>query len=215
MLERDHFQKENYMRKPLLLTLAISSLFALAIAQQAPTGGGGFGQNPAMQAKMKKYQPWFDLTNTVNLMNDVDKEKGLAFTQAQAKLALPILKDLAARAVLKPEDATKITTKLEDTVINDKQLKWMDDTQLKRNEERRKQMAARAAKNASNGSGIRLPGVGGAPGGGGNRPPGAGGPGGSQRGMFDAIMNDKPYNPFKTGRSADTLKTLTTTLSKR
>ncbi len=197
------------MRKPLLLTLAISSLFALAIAQQAPPpGGSGFGQNPAMQAKMKKYQSWFDLTSTVNLMNDVDKEKGLAFTKAQAKLALPILKDLATRAVLKPEDATKITTKLEDTVINDKQLKWMDDTQLKRDEERRKQMAARAA-NASSTNAIRLPGVGGT-----NRPAGAAG-NGARSGMFDAIMNDKPYNPFKTGRGADTLKTLTATLSKR
>jgi hypothetical protein len=205
--------KEYLMRNPLLLTLAISSLFALAIAQQAPPGGGGFAPNPAMQAKMKKYQPWFDLTSTITLMNDVDKEKGLGFSKAQAKLALPILKDLAARAVLKPEDATKITTKLEDTVINDKQLKWMDDTQLKRDEERRKQMAARAATNASN-STIRLPGVGGA--GGGNRPPGAGGPGGGgQRAMFDAIMNDKPYNPFKAGRGADALKTLTATLSKR
>jgi hypothetical protein len=205
------------MRKPFLITLAISSLFALAIAQQGNPpgpGGGGFRQDPAFAAKFKKYQPWFDLTSTITLMNDVDKEKGLAFSKAQAKLALPILKDLATRAVLKPEDATKITTKLEDTVINDKQLKWMDDTQLKRDEERRKQQAARAAANASNGGGIRLPGVGGA--GGGNRPPGAGGPGGGgQRAMFDAIMNDKPYNPFKAGRSADALKTLTATLSKR
>ncbi len=202
------------MRKPLLLTLAISSLFALAIAQQAPGGGRGFNQNPAMQAKMKKYQSWFDLTNTINLMSDVDKEKGLAFTKAQAKLALPILKDLATRAVLKVEDATKITTKLEDNVISDKQLKWMDDTQLKRDEERRKQQAARAAANASNTT-IRLPGVGGT-GGTGNRPAGAGGSnGGGQRAMFDAIMNDKPFNPFKTGRSAETLKTLSTTLSKR
>jgi hypothetical protein len=200
------------MQKPLFFTLAISSLFALAIAQQAPPGGpgGGFGQNPAMQAKMKKYQPWFDLTSTIGLMNDVDKEKGLAFTKAQAKLALPMLKDLATRAVLKPEDATKITTTLEDKVITDKQLKWMDDTQLKRDEERRKQMAARAA-NGNNG-GIRLPGVGGT---GGNRPAGAGANGGARSGMFDAIMNDKPFNPFKTGRSADALKTLTTTLSKR
>ncbi len=205
------------MRKPILFTLAISSLFALAIAQGGPPagggGGGGFNQNPAMQAKIKKYKPWFDLTNTITLMNDVDKEKGLAFTKAQAKLALPILKDLATRAVLKVEDATKITTTLEDKVINDKQLKWMDDTQLKRDEERRKQQAARAAANAANNSstGIRLPGVGGA-GGGGNRPAGAGG---GQRGMFDAIMNDKPFNPFKVGRSADALKTLTDTLSKR
>jgi hypothetical protein len=205
------------MRKPFLITLAISSLFALAIAQQGTPpgpGGGGFRQNPAFAAKFKKYQPWFDLTSTINLMNDVDKEKGLAFTKAQAKLAMPILKDLSTRAVLKPEDATKITTTLEDKVITDKQLKWMDDTQLKRDEERRKQQAARTAANASNGSGIRLPGVGGAPTGT-NRPAGTGGPGGGQREMFDAIMNDKPFNPFKVGRSADALKTLSTTLSKR
>jgi hypothetical protein len=208
------------MRKQFLMTLAISSLFALAIAQQGdqpggPPGGGGrgFNQNPAMQAKMKKYQPWFDLTNTINLMNDVDKEKGLAFSKAQAKLALPILKDLSTRAVLKVEDATKITTTLEDKVITDKQLKWMDDTQLKRDEERRKQQAARAAANASSNA-VRLPGVGGT-GGGGNRPAGAGGSGGGQRGMFDAIMNDKPYNPFKTGRGAEAIKTLSATLSKR
>jgi hypothetical protein len=210
------------MRKTFLMTLAISSFFALAIAQQGdqpggPPGGGGgrgFNQNPAMQAKMKKYQPWFDLTSTISLMNDVDKEKGLAFTKAQAKLALPILKDLGARAVLKPEDATKITTTLEDKVITDKQLKWMDDTQLKRDEERRKQQAARAAANASNNA-VRLPGIGGTGANGANRPPGAGGPGGGQSGMFDAIMNDKPFNPFKVGRSADALKTLNTTLSKR
>ncbi len=206
------------MRKPILILFAIASLFALAFAQQGNPGGGGggFGQNPAMQAKFKKYQPWFDLTNTINLMNDVDKEKGLAFTKAQAKLAMPILKDLGTRNVLKPEDATKITTTLEDKVISDKQLKWMDDTQLKRDEERRKQQAARAAANASN-NGVRLPGIGG--GGnnnGGNRPAGAGGgQNGGQRAMFDAIMNDKPFNPFKVGRSAESLKTLTTTLSKR
>jgi hypothetical protein len=205
------------MRKPISILFAIASLFALAFAQQGNPGGGGggFGRDPAMQAKMKKYQPWFDLTNTINLMSDVDKQKGLAFTKAQAKTALPILKDLGARNVLKPEDATKITTTLEDKVISDKQLKWMDDTQLKRDEERRKQQAARAAANASN-NGVRLPGIGGGGNNGGNRPAGAGGgQNGGQRAMFDAIMNDKPYNPFKTGRSADALKTLSTTLSKR
>ena len=55
------------MRKPLLLTLAISSLFALAIAQKAPPGGGSFGQNPAMQAKIKKYQPYRN-KKTANLV---------------------------------------------------------------------------------------------------------------------------------------------------
>ncbi len=210
------------MKKRFFVALAISSLFTLALAQDGPPPGGGFpgggrgAPTAAMQAKMKKYQAWFDLTNTINLMNDVDKEKGLAFSKAQAKIALPILKDLATRAVLKPEDAAKITTKLEDKVISDKQLKWMDDTQLKRDEDRRKRQAAAQAANASNTTGVQLPGVTGAGQqrqGGGNRPPGAGG---NQRGMFDAMMNDKPFNPFKgTGRNADTLKTLTTTLSKK
>ncbi len=194
------------MRKRFLLALAISSLFALAIAQDGPPPGGGFAPNAAMQAKFKKYKPWFDLTSTITLMNDVDKQPGLAFSKTQAKTALPILKDLATRAALKPEDATKMVTTLEDKVISDKQLKWMDDTQLKRDEERRKQQAARAAS-----SGVGLPGVGG-----GNRPPGgAGGPGAGGREMFDAIMNDKPFNPFKTGPGAEPLKTLTTLLQNR
>jgi hypothetical protein len=202
------------MRQRFIGALLITGLFAIAIAQQAqpgtpPPGGGGFAPNAAMREKMKKYQPWFDLTSTINLMVDVDKEKGLAFTKAQAKIAMPILKDLGARAVLKPADAEKITTTLEDKVISDKQLKWMDDTQLKRDEERRKRQAAAQAANASNNS-VRLPGVGGPQGG--NRPAGAGG---GQREMFDAIMNDKPFNPFKTGRGAEALKNLTTLLSKK
>lgn len=200
------------MRKHFIVGLLISGLCAFAVAQQGqPGGGGGFAPNPAMREKMKKYQPWFDLTNTINLMVDVDKEKGLAFTKTQAKTAMPILKDLATRAVLKPEDASKMTTTLEDKVISDKQLKWMDDTQLKRDEERRKRQAEAQAANASN-NGVRLPGIGG--GGGGNRPAGAGGAGG-QSGMFDAMMNDKPFNPFKVGRGAETLKNLTTLLSKK
>jgi hypothetical protein len=201
------------MRKRYLVTVLIFGVMAFAVAQQAQPGGqppgGGFRNNPAMQAKMKKYQPWFDLTSTISLMGDVDKEKSLAFTKVQAKLALPILKDLATRAVLTPADAAKITTTLEDKVVTDVQLKWMDETQLKRDEERRKRQAAAQGANASSNS-VRLPGLGGT----GNRPPGAGAPGG-QSGMFDAIMNDKPFNPFKTGRSADALKALTNALSKR
>ncbi len=187
--------------KKALTALAFSSiaLVGIVLAQ-----GGPGGQDPAMAAKFQKYRPWFDLGSTIRIMVDVDKEPKLAFTKAQAKLALPILKDLGARPVLKPEDATKITNTLEDKVASAAQLKWMDEKRLAQEEERRKRMAEQGTQSG----GIGLPRAGGQGG-------GQGGPGGGNRAMFDAIQNDKPFNPFKDGRMADSLKELTDLLSKK
>jgi hypothetical protein len=168
------------------------------------------GPDPAMRAKFEKYRPWFNLGGTIRIMIDVDKEPKLAFTKAQAKVALPILKDLGARPALKPEDATKITTTLEDKVVSAAQLKWMDEKRLAQEEERRKRMAEQGAQ----GGGIGLPPTGGQGGGQGGQG-GPGGPGGGNRAMFDAIQNDKPFNPFKEGRNADNLKQLIDILSKK
>ena len=194
--------------KKALTALAFSSiaLVGLVLAQ-----GGPPGQDPAMAAKFQKYRPWFDLGSTVRIMVDVDKEPKLAFTKAQAKLALPILKDLSARPVLKPEDATKITNTLEDKVVSAAQLKWMDEKRLAQEEERRKRMAEQGTQ----GGGIGLPRAGGQGGGQTGQAGGQGRPGGGNRAMFDAIQNDKPFNPFKDGRMADSLKELTDLLSKK
>jgi hypothetical protein len=189
-------------------TLAAIAFSSLALVGLVLAQGGPPGQDPAMAAKFQKYRPWFDLGGTIRIMIDVDKEPKLAFTKAQAKVALPILKDLGARPALKPEDATKITTTLEDKVVTPAQLKWMDQRRLAMEEERRKRMAEQ-------GTAIRLPGAGGPGGGQAGQGGGPGGPGGGNRAMFDAIQNDKPFNPFKEGRNADSLKQLIDLLSKK
>jgi hypothetical protein len=198
--------------KKTLAAIAFSSLalVSIVLAQTGPGGGPG-GPDPAMRAKFEKYRPWFDLGSTIRIMVDVDKEPKLAFTKAQAKVALPILKDLGSRAALKPEDATKINTMLEDKVVSAAQLKWMDEKRLAQEEERRKRMAQQQSTQSG---GIGLPPTGGQGQGGGGQG-GPGGPGGGNSAMFDAIQNNKPFNPFKEGRNADTLKQLIDTLSKK
>jgi hypothetical protein len=217
------------MKKFLAIIAILSSLLlgnSFAQGDPPPPGGtpggnpgGGFGRNadPKMQAAFKKYQPVFDLMSTINLMVDMDKEKAVAITKEQAKKLAPILKDLGSRADLKPADATKILTNIEDKILNDKQVTWMDDTRLKQQEERRKRAAANGA-NGANGA-VRLPGLPGAGNGQGgqnaNRPAGVGGPGGDRKAQMEAMLNGKPFNPFKTGRGQENLKVLTDLIAKR
>jgi hypothetical protein len=206
------------MKKILTIIAVLSSLLlGSSFAQGDPGGpppggnpGGGFGRDPKMQAAFKKYQPVFDLIGTVNLLVDMDKEKDLAISKDQAKKLAPILKDLGSRSDLKPADATKILTNIEDKILNDKQVTWMDDTRLKQQEERRK----RAAANGANSGGVRLPGVGGT-GQGGNRQGGQGGPGGDRKAQMDAMLNGKAFNPFKAGRGQENLKALSDLIAKR
>ena len=203
------------MKKILAIIAILSSLLlGASFAQGDPSPpGGGFGRNtdPKMQAAFKKYQSVFDLMSTVNLMVDMDKEKAVAISKDQAKKLAPVLKDLGSRADLKPVDATKILTNIEDKILNDKQVTWMDDTRLKRQEERRKQAAANGANGA-----VRLPGVPGTGNGqNANRPAGAGGPGGDRRAQMDAMLNGKPFNPFKSGRGQESLTALTALIAKR
>ena len=207
------------MKKILAIIAILSSLLlgaSFAQGDPPPSGagpGGGFGRNtdPKMQAAFKKYQPVFDLMSTVNLMVDMDKEKAVAISKDQAKKLAPVLKDLGSRTDLKPVDATKILTNIEDKILNDKQVTWMDDTRLKRQEERRKQAAANGANGA-----VRLPGVPGTGNGqNANRPAGAGGPGGDRKAQMEAMLNGKPFNPFKSGRGQESLKALTALIAKR
>ncbi len=211
--------------KKILALATILFLSGAALAQQSgstgnqPSGqqggppdgpGGRFAPDPAMRAKMEKYRPVLDLVQSIRNLGDVDKETKLAFTKSQAKTLLPILKDLAARADLKPSDATKILSNIEDKILTPAQLKWLDEQQLKRDEERRKRMAE--AQKSGTGQ-VRLPGFGG-----GNNANRQGGSGG----MFQAIQDGKPFNPFKAvagqadPRSAATsLKTLLDLITKR
>jgi hypothetical protein len=182
----------------------VFALGGIIHAQQGPGGPGG--PNPAMRAQFEKYRPVFELVSNVRMMSDVDKQKGLAFTKAQAKILLPVLKNLQTRPAITPDDAEKILVNIEDKILTAAQLKWMDAEQLRLQEERRK----RAQQQAQNGGGISLPGQG--QGGGQNRQGGAGGPDG---GMFQAILQGKPFNPFKEGRAQEALVSLIALLEKR
>jgi hypothetical protein len=212
-----------------ILFVSSFALVGLALAQQAPSGnqpGGGQGRpgNGQMRAVMEKYQPWFELAQSIALMQEVDKQKGLAFTKAQVKIGLPILTDLNKRVALAAKDATKILDTLETKFVNTKQLVWMDKTRLAREEERRKRAEARRLQQGNG----QTPNVGAlAQGAASGRPAGAGGfggrPGGTNggtpdpraRAMFDAIQNNKPFNPFKSGVQADELKKFMALLAKR
>ncbi len=211
-----------------LLLVSSFALVGLALAQQGtpPVGGDApGGRNPQLRAIMQKYQPWFDLSQSLALMQEVDKEKGLAFTKAQVKIGLPILADLGKRAALAPKDATKILDLLENKFVSAKQLVWMDKTRLARDEERRKRAEARRLQQGTNTNPPNPAAIAGAAGGarpsgggffGGGRPGGAGGtPDPRVRKMFDAIQNNKPFNPFKDGVQADDLKKFVQLLAKR
>jgi hypothetical protein len=212
------------MKKFLLPVFSSLALLGLALGQQQPPAGAPNGQNRSqMRELMQKYQPWFELAQSLALMQEVDKEKGLAFTKAQAKIGIPILTDLGKRTALAPKDATKILDTLESKFVSAKQLVWMDKTRLAREEERRKRAEERRLQQGNG----QTPNVGAlAQGAAAGRPPGAGGFTGARPGqngqmdarvrkMFEAMQNNKPFNPFKDGMQADDLKKFMQLISKR
>lgn len=201
------------MRKN-LLTIALA-LTSLAFAQQGGQNGGpGGGQNPQFRAQFEKFRPIFDLTSTVGLLDDLNKDAKNTITKAQAAKLVPVLKNLQTRADLKPADAEKILSQIEDSILTDAQVTKMDDLLLARQEEMR---ARRARQGNGGGQGGGLFGGGARPGGeaGQARPGGQNGQRGPGGGMFAAIRDGKPFNPFKEGRMADNLKTLIAALAKK
>lgn len=204
------------------IKVALSALFVAgmatsldAVAQGAPPDAPGSGAGPSsqMQAAFKKLQPVFDMSQEIGMFPELDKAKGLAFTSAQAKVLVPILKDLANRTDLKPNDADTILAKIEDKILTAGQLKWLDTTILARQEQARQRAAARA-KAGGTGGGF-IPGVGGGFGGGNRAAGGQNGQGNSRLAMVQAIQSGKPFNPFKFGRTQQALTDLIATLSRR
>lgn len=171
-------------------------------------GGPGVpsGISEEMRKKMQAYRPVFDLTRSVALLNELDQQSGLALTKTQAQKLLPILKDLAARPDLKPADADQILSTIENTVLTDAQLQWMDTTRLQREEQMQQRAPTQGQEQQTQGGGLRLPG--------GPRS-GQNGPGGPRGGLFQAIQQGKPFNPFKEGRAKARLDALIALVSKR
>ncbi|PYE52737.1 hypothetical protein DES52_11258 [Deinococcus yavapaiensis KR-236] len=118
----------------------------------------------------------------------------------QAAKLLRVLQDFAKRTDLKPADATKM--------LIEKQLSKVAD--LAYEEERRKRMQGATGQRPANGCGQNPQG---------QRPAGANGQNGAngQRpdGLFAAIQNGTPFNPFKEGRPNEQLQALITVLKKR
>ncbi|SMB77852.1 hypothetical protein [Deinococcus hopiensis] len=191
------------------LLFALPFTLTLASAQQ---GGGQAGQRqmtPEMRARMQQMQPILDLSQTVRLLPDLEKNKATALTKAQAKSLLTILTTLQKASAVQPNDAKKYLTQIEDKILTDKQLTALDAAMLKAEKERE---AQRARRQSGQGAGARIPGVPGGflPGAGGRRPGGQNAQGqngqGGQPGQF---------NPFKQGRGADELKKYISALQKK
>ncbi|MER3483261.1 MAG: hypothetical protein C4332_09090 [Meiothermus sp.] len=198
------------MRKLLIATtvLALGMGFAQNIILPAPPPGGQTGITNDMRKKMQAYRPVFDLTASVRMMSELDVQKGLAFTKAQAQKLLPILKDLGARADLKPADADKILGNIENNILSDAQVQWMDTTRLQREEQMRQRAQQQGREQQGQASALRMPGG-----------PPLGAFGGGQRdgqgGFFQAIQDGKPFNPFKEGRAKESLDALVALMTKR
>ncbi|WP_027882319.1 hypothetical protein [Meiothermus rufus] len=171
--------------------LLAALVLGLALAQ-----GGPPNLTPEMRQRLEAYRPVFDLVATIGLLDELDKQRGLALSKAQAQRLLPILRDLQTRADLKPAEASKILSTIEDSILTPAQLKWMDQTLLQRQEEaRRRREQAQGGQGPPAGASPRQPG---------------------QGGLFQAIAQGRPYNPFKEQpRAAENLKNLIALLSKK
>jgi len=176
-----------------LMGLLAALALGFSLAQVGPPN-----LSPEMRQRLEAYRPVFDLVGTIGLMDEVEKQRGLAFTKAQATRLLPILRDLQTRANLKPTDAEKILTNIENNILTPAQLKWMDQTLLQRREEARRRREQGGGQNppASQGNFQGQP--------------------GARGGAFQAILQGKPYNPFKEQpRTADVLRNLIALLSRK
>jgi len=95
-----------------LMGLLAALALGFSLAQVGPPN-----LSPEMRQRLEAYRPVFDLVCTIGLMDEVEKQRGLAFTKAQATRLLPILRDLQTRANLKPTDAEKILTNIENNIL--------------------------------------------------------------------------------------------------
>ncbi|MBB6099369.1 hypothetical protein HNR42_002810 [Deinobacterium chartae] len=198
------------MFRNLALLTGLVLLTAPALAQ-TPAAPASASARTAAQ----KSQSVLDLLGTVELLGELHKNKKTAFSAAQVKALLPVLTDLSKRAELKPADAAKILTNLEERILTPQQLTRLDDLLLQREEQRRLRLTqggtaprirtegplrgGQPAGNPRPQDGPRGSGLQGQP-----------GPGRIVTGRPDG----QPLNPFKQGRPAEQLQTLIALLKK-
>lgn len=163
-------------------------LFLGLVLAQGQTQGS---LDPAVRERLRAYQPVFELSSTVRLLLEMDGQRGLSFTKAQAQRLLSLLKRLRTLPDLKPKEAEKILVEIEDKILTPAQLKWLDTRRLELQRERQNRQGP---------------------------PPGQGpcqggqGPGGR---AFQALLQGEPFNPFRQGRGAEDLEALIARLERR
>lgn len=185
---------------------ALPFVLTLASAQQSATTQRQM--TPEMRARMAQMQPILDLSQTVRLLPELEKNRATAVTRAQAKTLLGILTTLQKANAVQPNDASKYLTQIEDRILTDRQLTALDALLLKAEKERE---AQRAARQSGQGTQARIPGL---PGG---LISGQNGPRQNGQAQNAQGQNGQPgqFNPFKTGRGADELKKYIATLQKK
>jgi hypothetical protein len=106
------------MKRFLFPILAVL-LFGLAFAQ------------PAIDPKqLEAARPMLELMGFPVLLGQMDKQKGLLVSKAQAKQLIPTLESLPLRSDFDAKTANKILTQLEKT-LSEKQLTWLDNERAK------------------------------------------------------------------------------------
>ena len=128
------------MKNILSLTAALT-LATLASAQQT-----GQTLTAEQRARIAQMQPINDLSQTVRLLPELEKNKATAATKTQAKSLLTLLATLQKAAAIQPNDAKKYLTQIEDKILSDKQLTALDSLMLKAEQERAAQRAQRTGR---------------------------------------------------------------------
>lgn len=198
----------------ILLTTALLLASVAAAQQNNSASGSGFQMTPELRARMAAMQPILDLSQTVRLLPELEKNKATAVTKTQAKTLLNILTTLQKASAVQPNDAKKYLTQIEDKILTEKQLTALDTLVIKAEKEQQAQRAARQS-GQTGGQTARVPGL---PGGllGGQstqRQAGTGQAGTAQAGAGQ--RQPGAFNPFKEGRGAETLNSYIALLKKK
>ncbi len=173
------------MNRTSLVALAASLMVGLALGQ---------GANP----RLTQYRPVLELARTVSILLEMDAERGLVLGKPQSTKALELLRPLAAKPEVSPDEAQKVLETLTTTVLSKAQ-----NTAL---EERRTELQKLAQRRAAQ---ARF-----ADGGGGGWTVFAWTVPGSPL-MITAINAGKGVNPFKMTPGESSLARLISSLEKK
>ena len=116
--------------KKIMILAGVALLMTGALAAQTT-------QDPAMADAKEKLEVVYDLGRVFGYLHTMDKEqKKLALTPAQVKSLLVIAEKIRTTARLEPKVADGLLTEIEDKILTDPQLIFVDDLAIARLTER-------------------------------------------------------------------------------